>query len=259
MLNFGFPASIDSNARTRMLILDKYRGDERHLITQKLHAFQDVIRKLEEIYGVRPFQHQTAQSLTELYLLVLALRPRTIFELGAGSRSSTVALAAASAILRKCRIYSLDICPTPFKAFADQHFPAVKFGPVTDIQQNAVEFLIPDAWKFPLLMLYDAHDDDVPNSVISSHAIAHWLPRLSGQVVAMHDCSVFPANYTGSFASSYTEAVHFSGRKVVGFAETAPLVAWMNERHVNFCRPGDELQELGFEGHDSSLIYFTVP
>ena len=243
-----------------MLILDNYRGDGRSLITQKLHVFQDVIRKLEEIYGVRPFQHQTAQSLTELYLLVLALQPRTVFELGAGSRSSTLALAAASATLsRECRIFSVDISPIPFKAFVDQHFPGIRFGPVTDIQQNAVNFLIPGRWKFPLLMLYDAHDDDVPNSIISSHAIAHWLPRLSGQVVAMHDCSVFPANYTGSFASSYTEAVHFSGRKVVGFAETAPLVAWMNERQVDFCRPGDELQELGFEGHDSSLIYFTVP
>ena len=259
MLSSCDRAPRDRYSRTCVLILDKYRGDGRRLIAERLQAFRSVIRQLEDIYNIRPFPHQTAQSLTELYLLVRALRPRTIFELGAGSRSSTVALAAASATLRKCRIYSLDICPTPFKGFADQYFPALKFGPVTDIQQNAVEFLIPGAWKFPLLMLYDAHDDDLPNSVISSHAITRWLPRLSGQVVAIHDCSVFPADYAGTFASSYTEAVHFSGRKVVGFAETAPLISWMNERRVDFCRPGDELQELGFDGHDSSLIYFRVP
>ncbi len=243
-----------------MLILDKYRGESRHVIAEKLDTFRGVIGKLEDIYKVRPFNHQTAQSLTELYLLVLALQPRTIFELGAGSRSSTLALAAASAALpRECEIYSLDISPVPFKAFANQHFPDLKFGPVTDIQQNAVKFFIPANWKYPLFMLYDAHDEDVPDSIISSHAIAHWLPRLSGQSVAVHDCSIFPANYAGSFASHYTEAVHFSGRKVVGYAETAPLVAWMNQWQVDFCRPGDELQALGFEGHDSSLIYFRVP
>lgn len=243
-----------------MLILDKYRAENRDLIAKKLDLFLGVIRKLEDIYNSRPFPQQTAQSLTEMYLLVLALQPRTIFELGAGSRSSTLALATASATLpHECRTYSLDISPVPFEAFKNQHFPDLKFGPVTDIRQNAVTFSIPAEWKYPLLMLYDAHDGDIPDGIISSHAIAHWFPRLSGQFVAMHDCSIFPANYTGSFASHYTEAVHFSGRKVVGFAETAPLVAWMNQRKVDFFRPGDELQALGFEGHDSSLIYFRAP
>jgi hypothetical protein len=219
-----------------------------------------VIRRLEDIYNVRPFNQQTAQSLTELYLLVNACQPRTILELGAGTRSSTLALAAATATLSsKCKIYSLDISPISFQEFRTQHFSDLKFGPVTDIQENAVNFLIPAKWKRPLFILYDAHDDDIPGSIISSHAIDHWFPHLSGQVVAVHDCSVFSADYAESFANHYTDAVHFSGRRVVGFREVTPLVRWMNDRRVDLHRPGDELKELGFEGHDSSLIYFLVP
>jgi hypothetical protein len=63
-----------------------------------MHAlFVQVIGRLEEIYQVRPFNQQIAQSLTELLALVQAVRPRTIFELGAGTRSSTIALSLAAA------------------------------------------------------------------------------------------------------------------------------------------------------------------
>ena len=243
-----------------MFILNKYGDKGKNLIAERLHTFQSVIKKLEDIYDVRPFNQQTVQSLTELYLLVSALQPRTILELGAGTRSSTLALATATATLsRECTIYSLDVSPIPFQAFRTTHFPGLTCGQVIDIQQNAVNFLIPTKWKRPLFMLYDAHDGDIPGSIISSHAINHWFPELKGQVVAMHDCSVFSADYGGSFADHYTEAVHFSGRKVVGFPELKALVGWMNDGHVDLCRPGDELQKLGFEGHDSSLIYFVVP
>jgi len=246
--------------RAVVLILNKYAPGGGKLIAERLSAFQDVIRRLEDIYGVRPFNQQTAQSLTELYLLVSAVRPRTILELGAGTRSSTLALAAATARLwRPCIIYSLDISPIPFKPFTKQNFPKLRFGPVIDIQENAVNFMIPASWKRPLFMLYDAHDCDIPGSIISSHAIDNWFPQLSGQVVAVHDCSVFPADYDRTFEEHYTEALHFSGRKVVGFPEVIPLIGWMNHRGVDLCRPGDELKRLGFEAHDSSLVYFVAP
>jgi hypothetical protein len=129
MLSSCDRAPRDRYARTCVLILDKYRGDGRRLIAERLQAFRRVIRQLEDIYNVRPFPHQTAQSLTELYLLVLALRPRTIFELGAGSRSSTVALAAASATLRKCTIYSLDICSGKQRSAGSPHAGRIRPAP----------------------------------------------------------------------------------------------------------------------------------
>jgi len=244
-----------------VLIKEHFDNDEGHkLISRKLKEFGGIIEKLCEIYQVTQFVHQTAQSLTEIYLLTLALKPSTILEIGCGSRSSSLALASAGAELDSdVLLYGVDIAPTPFDKFTEAYFPGMSFCNVIDIKIDATEFEIPDEWERPLLTFYDAHDDDLPGSIVSAHAISNWFPCLSGQVVSVHDFSVFPADSPATPGDIHSMESHFSNRKIIGFKEVVPLVSWMNELKVDFTRPGDELGEMGFQGGDSSLIYFTAP
>src|SRR5262245_45252233 len=79
------------------LILNEFGSTRKQELKDVHSLFLRVIARLEDIYQVHPFNQQTAQSLTELFALVQATQPRTIFELGAGSRSSTLALSLAVA------------------------------------------------------------------------------------------------------------------------------------------------------------------
>jgi len=244
-----------------MLLIQRFDNEDgRNLIAQKMNEFGEILEKLCDIYQIRPFTHQSVQSLTEMYLLTLAVESHTILEIGCGSRSSTIALASAAAELEHdCVLYGLDIAPTPFEQFSRINFPNLNFCKVVDIVTDVTQFEIPDDWERPILTLYDAHDEDILGSVISSHAILNWFPKLSGQVIAMHDFSVFPADDPFAPDNNHVMALHFSNRKIIGFREVTPLVSWMNELKIDFTRPGDELAEMGFKNGDSSLIYFTAP
>jgi hypothetical protein len=232
----------------------------KHIIARKRKLFDDIIGKLEDIFDVRPFNQQSAQSLLEMYLLVKATRPKTIIEIGCGTRSSTVALGIAGAELENdCTLYGVDIAPSDFQSFSKTHFPDLSFCRVVDIPTDATKFTIPDSWKRPILMLYDAHDGDIEGSVISTHAVSQWFPKLSGMTVAVHDCSVVPGDWNQPVEKTHRVAQHFSDRKIVGFGEVLTLVDWMNSNRVDFYRPGDELTEMSFDGGGSSLIYFIAP
>ena len=214
--------------------------------------------KLEDIYDIRPFDAQSAQSLLELWLLVMTIRPRTVFELGCGMRSSTIALALAAAEVPDCRVCGVDIAPIDFPALARQHFPDLRFGPVVDTAVEATAFEIPDQWPRPILMLYDAHDGGVPGKIISRHAIAKWFPKLTGQTVAIHDCLVVSPDFVLP-GERFAKAMHWSGSCLAGFGEVQHLVEWMNREHIDFWRPSDELEQLGLPGDDSCLIALTLP
>ncbi len=244
-----------------MLIKERFDNEDgRKIITQKMKKFGEIIERFCDIYQVRPFTHQSVQSLTEMYLLTLVVKPCTILEVGCGSRSSTIALASAGAELEHdCVLYGLDIAPTPFEQFSRINFPNLNFCKVVDIVTDVTQFEIPDDWERPILTLYDAHDDDLPGSIISSYAIKHWFPCLSGQVIALHDFSVFPRDNPTTPDDTHSMEYHFSNRKVIGFKEVPPIMSWMNDMKVDFIRPGDELNEMGFYGGDSSLIYFFAP
>ena len=81
----------------------------RRTIADKLTLFKRVIAKLEDIYDIRPFDAQSAQSLLELWLLVVTIRPRTMFELGRGMRSSMIALTLAAAEVPRVHDYAASI------------------------------------------------------------------------------------------------------------------------------------------------------
>lgn len=237
---------------------DNPRGKE--MIKQAVAVFREFIVRLEEIYNVRPFNQQSVGSLLEMFLVTLTVEPKTIVEIGTGTRSSTLALALAAARLRNpCKIYGIDIAPVDFIHLTNRFFKEFKFNQVTDIKMNLADFDIPADWERPMLMLYDAHDNDIPGVVISEHAITHWFPKLAGQVIMVHDCSVFAADLQLNLDGDHVSALHFSDRKVVGFREVKTIVKWMNDSMVDFYRPNDELRDLGFEGLDSSLIYFIAP
>ena len=233
-------------------------AEGRRTIADKFSMFTDVIARLEEIYNLRPFDQQSAQSLLELWLLVVTTRPRTVFELGCGMRASTVALALAAAELPECIVRGVDLAPIDFPILAARHFPDLRFGPVLDTAIDAVDFDIPDYWPQPIFMLYDAQDGGVPGRIISRHAIAKWFPKIPGQTVAIHDCYVVSPDFVLP-PGSYSEATHWSGRCLAGFAEVQPLVEWMNRDRVDFWRPADEVQKLGLPGNDSCLIALTIP
>lgn len=244
-----------------MRIKDTY-GDEsgRAIIQYATPIFQEFISRLERIFNVRPFNQQSVGSLLEMYLLTLAVAPRTVVEIGTGTRSSTLALALAAGQLAKtCTIYGVDISPGDFGKMTRTHFPDFRFGRVIDLTMNLANFDIPAHWELPILMLYDAHDNDIPGVVISSRAIKNWFPRLQGQVVMVHECSVYPGDLDLQLDAEHVSASHFSGRQVAGFFEVAPIVQWMNDQRVPLQRPADELVDLGFDRLDSSLIYFTIP
>ncbi len=231
----------------------------RRTVADKLTLFKRVIAKLEDIYDIRPFDAQSAQSLLELWLMVVTIRPRTVFELGCGMRSSTIALALAAAEVADCRVCGVDIAPIDFPSFASQHFPDLRFGPVVDTAVEATAFEIPDKWPRPILMLYDAHDGGVPGKIISLHAIANWFPKLICQTVAVHDCLLVPADFSVPAGGRYAKAMHWSGRCIAGFSEVRYLVEWMNRECIDFWRPGEALEQLGFAGNDSCLIGFNIP
>ena len=230
----------------------------RALLEKKFAHFGNIIKRFEDIYGMRPFNQQTAQSLLELWALSIAIRPKTIVEIGAGSRSSTIALALAAAEIPECVVRSIDIAQRDFDVFARSNFPDLRFARVEDIVAEASSFEIPEEWPRPLFMLYDAHDGDLEGKIISRQAIDRWFPKLGGQTIAIHDCSVWASADAGICVPPHVKAIHWSGRPVVGYAEVIPLIDWMNRERIDFWRPGDELAELGLPGEDSSLIALKI-
>jgi hypothetical protein len=231
----------------------------RKLIAEKLEFFQQIINDLENIYSKRPFDQQNAASLLQLWLLVNYVRPRSIFELGTGSRASTIALALGAAQLPGCTVFGVDTAPRDFRAFAAAHFSGLVFGPVLDTAVEATTFLIPDDWPRPILMFYDAHDGGIPGKIISRHAISNWFSKLSGQTIAIHDCLVVPRHAEVEYGNPYIEAIHWSGQKITGFPEVEPIVEWMNRERIEFWRPGEKLATLGLQMPDSYLLALTVP
>ena len=214
------------------LILDEFRGPRRQELKDAHSLFVKIIRRLEDIYEVRPFNQQTAQSLTELFALVQVTRPRTIFELGAGSRSSTIALAlAAREITPRPRIFSLDVAPSDFQFLTASHFPDLQLASVQDIAMEATRFRIPPTWEHPIFMLYDAHDDDLPGIKIFPHARTAWFPAMSGALIAVHDCSVYPKPQA-DLAEHYSQAVYSPGVTLIGYGEVPGLVGFLRDKAV---------------------------
>jgi len=258
--------SSNSSGKTearRELICDKYDSElGRKTIRYSWNMFSRIIEKLEIIYNVRPFNQQSVQSLVEMHLLVGAFCPRSIVELGAGTRSSTIALATAAAGFPRCEILSIDINPGCFSAFASKYFPELAFAPVNDVQMNIAELAHDNPIRVlpgPILVLLDAHDDDIPGVKVFDTIRDHVFPLPVQQLIAVHDCTVLPSDANVNLPPRHVRVQHISGRTVVGYGEVVPLVNWMNENLVDFCRPGDELSRLGFRADNSSLIYFFLP
>jgi len=241
------------------LIQDHFAGSRQTELKDAHQQFKRIISRLEEIYNVRPFNQQTAQSLTELFGLVLAINPTTILEVGAGSRSSTIALAMAAARLSRVpRLMSIDVNPGNFTHFANSQFPQLQLAPVEDVCVEATQFRIPSNCGERIFMLYDAHDDDLPGVKIFPHARRTWFPEMSRAVVAVHDCSVSPQPQEG-LASYYQQAVFSSEVTLVGFGEVPGLVEYLHEQKLTLGLPGRELQSLQVGGEGTSLIYFQLP
>ncbi|MCI0722810.1 MAG: hypothetical protein L0338_28145 [Acidobacteria bacterium] len=241
------------------LIREEFGGSRRSELDTAYRTFKEVISRLERIYNVRPFAQQTAQSLAELYALTKAIRPSTIFELGAGSRSSTIALAMAATHVQPIpRILSLDIAPVDFPSLVRTHFADFKFAPVQDIKMEATQFHIPPDWGKRVFMLYDAHDDDLPGLAIFPHARDSWFPAMPGAFIAVHDCSTYPRPQTG-LAEHYHQAVYSPEITIVGYGEVPGLVAYLLEKDLGLGLPGKEMDALGIGGEGTSLIYFQLP
>ena len=241
------------------LILNEF-GNTRRQELKDLHSlFLRIIALLEDIYQVHPFNQQTAQSLTELFALVQATLPRTIFELGAGSRSSTLALSLAAARMStRPPIFSLDVAPVDFPSLTTRHFPDLRFAPVHDIAMEATQFSIPRKWDHPILMLYDAHDDDLPGIKIFPHARTAWFPAMPGALIAVHDCSVYP-ELQPNLPEPYRQAVYAPDVTLAGYGEVPGLVEFLHQKALPLGLPGREMESLGIGGEGTSLVYFRLP
>ena len=241
------------------LILSEFGAEKKQQLAEVHSVFLRIIARLEEIYQVRPFNQQTAQSLTELFALVQSVRPRTIFELGAGSRSSTLALSLAAARMSPSpSIFSLDLAPADFPSLTNGQFPYLQFAPVQDIAMEATRFSIPRSWEHPVFMLYDAHDDDLPGIKIFPHALSAWFPNMPGAVIAVHDCSVYPS-LQSDLAPSYHQAVYAPDVTIVGYGEVPGLVQFLQETNIPLGLPEREMERLGIGGEGTSLVYFQLP
>jgi hypothetical protein len=228
----------------------------KQFIQETMYDFTQIINVLEEHYKIKPFNQQTAQSLTELFLLTKIIRPASIFELGCGTRSSTIALSKA---MVEGTVYGIDISPINFEELVKKTLPDLKHAPVIDYKMNAVDFLIPKEWERPIFMLYDAHDDDIPGIKIFPYAQEKWFPELKGNIIAFHDCSVTNYQFEYPAGSDHHSSKHFNGQYISGFGESVLLTEWMNKNKIDFYRPGDDLKKLGFFGDDSSLICLEIP
>jgi hypothetical protein len=240
-------------------IVDEFRGSRKQELKDAHSLFLRIIARLEDVYQVRPFNQQTAQSLTELFALVQATQPQIIFELGAGSRSSTLALSLAAARMSpRPPIFSLDVAPVDFQSLARTHFPDLRFAPVHDIATEATRFVIPHNWKHPIFMLYDAHDDDLPGIKIFSHARRSWFPAMPGAVIAVHDCSVYPEPQA-DLGQPYHQAVYAPDVTLAGYGEVPALVDFLHQKALSLGFPGREMEVLGIGGEGTSLVYFRLP
>ena len=241
------------------LILNEFGGTRKQELKDFHALFVRIIARLEDIYQVRPFNQQTAQSLTELFALVQATQPRTIFELGAGSRSSTIALSlAATRISPSPLIFSLDVAPINFRSLTTTHFPDLRFASVHDIALEATQFSIPHKWGQPIFMLYDAHDDDLPGIKIFPHASTTWFPAMPGAVIAVHDCSVYPEPQP-DLPQPYHQAVYAPDVTIAGYGEVPGLVEFLHDKKLALGLPGREMELLGIGGEGTSLVYFRLP
>jgi hypothetical protein len=231
------------------MLIEKF---DKSFVAARRAWFDTVIARYEDIYNIHPFSQQSGQSLTELYLLVKAFSPKTIIELGCGSRSSTFALSVAARELGDCNLFGIDINPVDFPSLMKRHFSHISYTAPQDIKVDASTFLLDDLLKPPVLLFYDAHDGDLPGVNISNHAIHNWFPKLKGQLIAFHDFSVA---VDPQVDSSHVASQHFSGRYLKGYAEVISLTEWMNSQHIQFFRPAEELAQLGLIDTGSSLIY----
>jgi hypothetical protein len=240
------------------IILDEW-GPRQQELRDVHSSFVRIIGRFEDIYDVRPFNQQTAQSLTELFALVLATRPRTIFELGAGSRSSTVALSMAAAHMPEPpALFSLDVAPVDFPSLAARHFSDLRLAPVHDIAMEASRFQVPRTWQHPIFMLYDAHDDDLPGIEIFGHARTSWFTAMPGAVVAVHDCSVYAEPHP-NLPRPYHQAVYAPDVTLAGYGEVPGLVGYLHDNALALGLPGREMDQLGVGGEGTSLVYFRLP
>jgi hypothetical protein len=250
--------SVPGKVLPMQIIRDEW-GTKTQELTDIHSTFVHIIGRFEDIYNVRPFNQQTAQSLTELFALVHAVRPRTIFELGAGSRSSTVALSLAAARLpRPPSIFSVDVAPADFGSLAAVNFPDLRFAPVEDIAMEATGFRIPETWEHPIFMLYDAHDHDIAGIEIFPHARDAWFPAMASAVVAVHDCSVYET-IRPDLPAPYHQAVYAPDVTLAGYGEVPGLVTFLHDRSLALGLPGREMETLGVGGEGTSLIYFRLP
>jgi hypothetical protein len=239
------------------ILFDNYNSENgKKFIQETMDGFTKIISVLEEHYNMKPFNQQTAQSLTELFLLVKTLKPVTIFELGCGTRSSTIALSKA---LEKGCLHGIDFSPVNFDELVSKAFPGMIHAPVIDHAMNAVDFFIPKNWERPIFTLYDAHDNDLPGIKIFPHAKEKWFPELKGSIVAFHDCTVTHHLLTFPLGSDHYSSKHFSGRYISGYGESISLTEWLNKNNFDFYRPGDDLEKLGFPGDQTSIICVEIP
>jgi hypothetical protein len=238
------------------ILFDNYNSENgKKFIQETINYFTKIISVLEEHYNIKPFSQQTAQSLTELFLIVKILKPSTIFELGCGTRSSTIALSQA---IEKGCLYGIDFSPVNFDELVNKSFPGMIHAPVIDHTMNAVDFFVPKTWERPIFTLYDAHDDDLPGIKIFPHAEKMWFPELKNSIVAFHDCTITDQLIIYPSESDHYSSKHFNGRYISGYGESVSLTKWMNKSKIDFYRPGDDLTKLGFTGNQSSLICVEI-
>jgi len=155
-------------------------------------------------------------------------------------------------------IISVDVNPSDFTQFAATHFPELRLAQVTDVCAEATAFRIPTNCGARVLMLYDAHDDDLPGIKIFPHARDVWFPAMPGAVIAVHDCSVFPQPQT-NLESFYHQAVYDADVTLVGFGEVPGLVQYLREQRLGLGLPGREMETLRVGGEGTSLVYFHLP
>ncbi len=235
----------------------------RQIIEQQHRLFRRLLEELNHS-GVEILQNPW--DMASLALLVRMVRPKTIVEIGSGSRASTLALASSAAGLNNgCRLLGIDILPhRSFTALCSGAFPDLPCCPVNDVQMDARLFEIDGDLANPVLMFYDVHD--VPGEPpISQHAINRWFPRLSGETVAVHDCiparADFPRALHGEKVLADDRmfgflARHFSGKNFVGYAEMPVLIEYLNDRQQDILLATDDWRAMGYPDASTSVSYF---
>lgn len=216
-----------------------------HLIPAETVDLAPVLTDLARANRRLYFRDQTAASLAALVSLAEELQPTRIVELGTCQGLSLRAWLAART---PARITAIDLSMAPLRQSLE--IAPVDLSRVTLLEQDILHTDFSRLWnpEDRVLLYVDAHDQ--PQAPIMAQVLDKALPALPpGSLVVVDDLWHSPASLDQENAADFFRsrvlpeidplqcfpghyAPYWQGGAFMGFAETIPLLTWVNRQRL---------------------------